>query len=268
MEKSGKKVTRSQSPKTKPSTETSPAMGQDDSSKPLTPPVATQPSEMKIPPPVDGMAAKDRDTIKFLNRYKIGKRQYELSAKIGDVIYRAIGGRQRAIETLKFSKNSEAMKLLEFCERLSWNTREKIPIEALCLAAAVDPTTIAGALVMAARDVSRLESALVTMREHPAVVESTARDAKDQQPILDDKGRVVGHTFASPKAQEMMHKAVGWLPASKGSSINVNVFDPKQVSTDEDDDDGIPTLDDVFGSDKMDIENFSERRRLLLEQGK
>jgi hypothetical protein len=209
---------------------------------------------MTIPAPADGMTCSERVVTKFLSRYKIGKRAYEMSAKIGDVIYRAIGGRQRAIETLKFSKNPDAQKLLAFCERLAWGTRETIPIEALCLAAGVDPTTIAGALVLAARDVSRLESSLITLDKHPDVVRATAFYAG-----LPDNS----------KDREMFHKAavVGWLPTPKGSSVNVNVFDPRQAPSEDEDDDGVPTLEGVFGSDPMEIENWGERRRLLT-QGK
>jgi len=211
---------------------------------------------MTIPKPDDGMSCSERVIIKFLNRYKIGKRAYELSPKISPILERAIGGRQRAIETLKFSANPEAKKLLEFCERLSWSTRDQIPIEALCLCAEVDPTRILGAIVLAARDVSRAESSLITLQEHPNMVRATAW---------------FGQSLAdASKDREMFHKAavVGWLPTPKGSSINVNVFDPKQVSGDDEDDDGVPTLEGVFGSDPREIENWGEDRRKLLEAGK
>lgn len=231
------------------------------SSKPSQPPTETV-TEMKIPAPV-----QDKILVQFLGRHKIGKRQYEITAKIGDIIFRAIGGRQRAIETLKFSRHPDAQKLLEFCEKLSWNTRQDVPIEALCLAAGVDPTTVAGALVMAARDVSRLESSLKTFAGHADVVQATIRDAVDRVPILNLLGEVVGYSRGSSKAQEMMHKAVGWLPQPKGSSININTFGPPSVESD-DEDDGTPTMEDVFGSDAMEIEGWGEQRRRLLEAGK
>ena len=209
---------------------------------------------MKIPPPQDALSTAERETTKFLNRYKIGKREYETSPKIGEIIYRAIGGRHRAIETLKFSKHPDAIQLLQFCEKLNWSTREKIPIEALCLAAKVDATTVAGALVMAARDVSRLESSLITLREHPEVVQATADFAKVS--ALNSKDR------------EMFHKAATWLPSPKGSTINVNTFGSAPVATEEDDEDGAPSMEGVFGSDPMELERWGEDRRKLLEAGK
>jgi hypothetical protein len=252
MAKSSSGATRSRNPRPSKSTENSPGMPPDAFRPPSAPPIV---ADMAVPAPHDGLTDAERQLTKFLNRYKIGKRAYEMCAKIGDVIYRAIGGRQRAIETLKFSKNPDAQKLLQFCEKLSWGTRDKIPIEALCLAAEVDPTTIAGALVLAARDVSRLESSLITLDKHPDVVRATAFYAG---------------TADGSKDREMFHKAavVGWLPTPKGSSINVNVFDPKQVAEDGDDDDGVPTLEGVFGSDPREIEDWGEGRRKLIEAGK
>jgi hypothetical protein len=254
MEKSGKRAIPSPNPKPKQSTATSP-LNQDDS-KQLSPQLNVPVTEMTIPAPHDGLTKSDRDTQKFLARYKVGKRQWETCPKISDIIQRAIGGRNQAIEKLKFSKNADAVKLMEFCEKLAWSTREKIPIEALCLAAGVDITTIAGALVLAARDTSRLESTLITLEKHPDVVRATAFYAG----LADNS-----------KDREMFHKAaaVGWLPQPKGSSINVNVFDPKQHHTeDEDEIDGIPTIEGVFDSDPMEIENWGENRRRLLEAGK
>ena len=94
MEKSGEKATHSRNRKPRKNIVNFPKASQADSSKPSPPPAAP---EMSIPPPADGLASSERAVIKFLNRYKVGKRGYEMSAKIGDIVYRAIGGRQRAI---------------------------------------------------------------------------------------------------------------------------------------------------------------------------
>jgi hypothetical protein len=257
MEKSGDKATPSPNLKRRKNIVTFPATNPDASPKPSPPP-----SETPAPDPQIGLTAAHKALMKFLGRYKIGIRRYETCAKIGDVVLRGIGSRQRAFETLKFSKHPDAQRLLLFCSRLGLAARTNLPLEALCLAAGVDPIAIAGALVTSARDLSRMESALVTMREHPNMVEATAR---------------WGQMFAdNAKDREMMHKAVGWLPTPKGSRINVNLFDPKlgvrsdDGREDDDDelDDGVPTLEGVVGSDPMEIENWGERRRALLEAGK
>lgn len=209
---------------------------------------------MQIPKPQSELPRSEENIYKFLAKHKISRRAYDLCPKISDILSRAIGGRHRAIETLKFSQNPDARKLLEFCQRLKWNTQEVIPIEALCLAAGVDVTMIAGALVLAARDVSRMESALITMREHPEIVQATAEFGK-------------ANPLAS-KDREMLHKAVGYLPSPKGSSINLN-FGPGVVPDDDDESgDGAPSLDDVFGADPMEIENWGNARSHLLEAPK
>ena len=257
MEKSGKKVSRSRNQKPLKNIVNFPQTSQADSSKPLPqrkeaqPPV--RPKDMAIPKPSDGLTASKKKLMRFLGNHKIGKRAFEMSAKIDPILNRTIGGRLRAIETLKFSKDPAAIRLLEFCEKLDWNTRQELPIEAFCIAAGVDPTQILGAIILAARDVSRAESALITMREHPDVVEATAVFAKNGPDNAKDR--------------EMFHKAAGWLPTPKGSNINVNVFDPKKDVEGSEDDEG-PDIDGVFGTDVMEIENWGNDRQKLLANGK
>lgn len=247
MEKSGKKATHSRSRKPRKNIVTFPATPPDDSKQPSTAP------EMAVPDTRSTSTTADAYLSRFLTQYKIGKRQLENCPKIEDRLRKVIGGRLRAIETLKFSQHPDARKLLEFCQRIKFANREKVPFEAMCLAAGVDVVTIWGALILAARDVSRAESALITMTEHPDVVRATVDFAK-------------GSLLAS-KDREMVHKAVGWLPTPKGSNINVNVFDPHKDSAEGDDGEG-QSLDDVFGSDPMEIEGWGNDRRKLLEAGK
>jgi hypothetical protein len=248
MEKSGEKATRSRNRKPRKNIVTFPATPPDGSKTPSTAPEMTVPDVRSTPTTADAYLSR------FLTQYKIGKRQLENCPKIEDSLRRAIGGRLRAIETLKFSQHPDAKKLLEFCQRIKFANREKVPFEAMCLAAGVDVMTIFGALILAARDVSRAESALITMTEHPSVVQATVDFAKRSE-------------FAS-KDREMVHKAVGWLPTPKGSSVNVNVFDSSKETSEEEHGDGAPDLDDVFGADPMEIEGWGNDRRKLLEAGK
>lgn len=264
MEKSGEKATRYRSRKAKKNIVNFPSSQQDDSSKPSTAPAAP---EMTVPDPRSGSSTAEAYLTRFMAQHKITKRNLENCPKIEDSLKRAIGGRLRAIETLKFSQHPDAKKLLEFCQRIKFANRDKVPFEAMCLAAGVDVMTIFGALILAARDVSRAESALITMTEHPNVVRATVDDATQRVPILDKNANLVGYAPASAKAQEMVHKAVGWLPTPKGSNINVNVFDPHKDTEEGGDDEG-QSLDDVFGSNPMEIEDWGNDRRKLLEAGK
>lgn len=220
---------------------------------------------MTIPSPVEGTVS-EVVLRKFLARYKVGIREFELTPKINDIVHECIGGRFRAIETLKFSSNPSARALLEFCSKFSPDKINSLPIEALCLAAKVEVATIAGALIMASRDVWKMKSALNTMRLHPQIVEETAFNAT-RQVLKNSEGVVTGIIAGSEKAQEMFHKAVGWLPTPKGSSVNVNVFDPHK-SAEDDDDSEAPSLDAVFDNDPREIENWGDSRRKLLESGK
>ena len=55
-------------------------------------------------------------------------------------------------------------------------------------------------------------------------------------PILDGKRETSSATpLPHAKDREMMHKAVGWLPQAKGSSININTFGGRRRSQTDDD---------------------------------
>jgi hypothetical protein len=190
---------------------------------------------------------------KFLRDHRAKREDYENCAKIEPLLRRTIGPRLKVMETLKFSSDPSARSLLDKYLAIPPTVRCQLPIEAICLAARVDPTQILGCLILAARDASRAESALKTAMEHPAVIDSTVRSAK----LIGPDG---------VKDREMMHKAVGWLPTPKGSVYNFNMGN-KQAS--EEDDDSPPTdIDQVFGHDPKEIEDWSDNRRKLLEAPK
>jgi hypothetical protein len=207
------------------------------------------PGEMSIPPEREDVEQKLK---KFLIRYKVKFRDYEICPKISDIIRECIGGRIQAYETLKFSSHPSAKTLLEFSQKINVASLMAIPIEAVILAAGVEVHVIAGALVMAARDESKMKAALITMREHPEVVKMTAEVARMKTPH-------------ASKDREMMHKAVGWLPSPKGSSVNVNVFDKSRDVDGEDEDDAV-SIEGVFDSDPKQLENWGESRRRLLDK--
>ena len=206
---------------------------------------------------------------KFLHKRSLSKRDYDLAPKIEDLARKVVGDRARIFDTLKFSSDPQARAFLEFVWGCRPETRDRIPLEALCLAAKIHPLQLLGALVAGARDTSRMESALKTMIAHPEVVDRTIQAATEREPVMMN-GVVVGHTHGSVKDRELVHKAVGWLPSPKGSSINVNLFGDQghrlQEPTEEDD--GESLMDSVFGHDAREIENWGESRRRLLEAPK
>lgn len=264
MENSGERATHPPNPKRHRSTGTSQQTSPEGSSKPSPKPARTDPPELPV------VLTEDEVRLnKFLRQRNISKRDFGLAPKIGETAKKIIGDRTRIFETLKFSPEPDARKFLEFVWGLGVENQEKLPIEALCLAADVHPLKLIGALLVGARDTSRMESALKTMIAHPEVVDRTIQAATEREPIVMN-GNIIGHTHGSVKDRELVHKAVGWLPSPKGSSINVNLFGDQGHRLQEPaEDDGEESLmDSVFGHDAREIENWGEDRRRLLEAPK
>jgi hypothetical protein len=157
----------------------------------------------------------------------------------------------RTVSFLRFSPDPAAQAIVEVYDAMNTGDRDYVPIEALCIKAEVNPLTVFGAACAAARVVMGQESAMTTIVEHPEVVRRTIQFAKELP--------------GASKDREMVHQAVGWLPTSKGVSMNVNLMGGNAQLTEGDDDDSI---DDAFPSIGKEIEGWSEDRRRALTDGK
>ena len=189
---------------------------------------------------------------RFLYRYRISRRDFTLAPKVEETLRPIIGGRDRIMETLTFSSDPAARCLLELWERHSIESQLKIPFEAFCLAAKVDIHRMVGILVTSTREITKMKSAMKTMLAHPDIVDSTVRKAK----------RLDG-----TKEKEMIHKAVGWLPSPKGSSINLN-FGQQAPPEEPEEEVDHTDIDQIFGFDSLEIENWGNQRAKRLESRK
>jgi len=205
-----------------------------------------------------------------LERMGVTKKELKLSAQITPILDNALGGLQnndgvgrhrstvsKVIGFLRFSTDEAARQFLYVYDSLPKVDRERIPIEAICIKAKINPDEILGATLRAARNISAQESALMTIVEHPEVVRSTVQFS-----------RLAGGS----KDREMLHQAVGYLPTPKGVSMSVNLLGGNpQLSRDnegggsEDDED---SFESAFPSLNRNLESWGDRRRKLLESGK
>lgn len=256
MLKSGKRAILPPNHRPKKNTATSPQTDPEDSSRPSPLPIVPVPEE-EIPTP-------EKRLRKFLQEHEIERKEYDLCPKVESTAIEFLGTRQKFLETLKFSTDPEVRKFLEFFWQLKTSVQNWIPLEAIFLAAEVSPHLILGAAFTAAQDTIRLKSAFKTIMGHPEIVEKTINRAKTKE----------GY-----REKEMVHKAVGWLPSPKGSSINVNLFGshgPRFGSDEEREPEKViesssidpVSLDAVFGHDSGELEEWSETRANLLEAGK
>lgn len=238
-------MTRRKNQTAKPNTEISPEI-QEESSKPSSKPLTLRPP-------------KDKDVNREDHAlWRFGVRESELAKapSITPLLESALGNWHKAINVLRFSSDGSATNFLSTYDSLPQDDRDRVPIEAICIRAGVDPVALLGATLMAARQLSAQESALIAITEHPGVVKATAYFAR---------------MGSGSKDREMLHQAVGFLPTSKGTTMNVNLLggNPQLAGSDsgggDDDED---SFEKAFPSLNSHLESWNDRRRKLLEKGK
>jgi hypothetical protein len=194
--------------------------------------------------------------LRALHRYGITQDQWEEQPEISPIIWRTLGNQLAAMKTLRFSDDPEVKTLLKEYGKLTKDDQESLPLEIVCMAAKVSPTNILGQLIVAARDASRAETALVLMVENPHVLRAAATFGKALPNNVRDR--------------EFFLKATGTLPSPQGSSVNVNVFG-KEPEMDYDDDaaiEGSTLPSDVFEYGAKTIDGWGDDRRKLLDADK
>lgn len=197
-----------------------------------------------------------------LERLGISPDDLEKCPEISPTLDRALSaanmkkvGTGRVISFLRYSDDKQAMAVVQAYDEANKGDRDAVPIEALCLKAKANPITILGAAIFCARNISAQEAALTTIIEHPEVLKSTIQFAKELP--------------GASKDREMIHQAIGFLPTSKGNSVNVNLFGGNAKFSDEkEEDDDDTAFSTAFENDNSELEQWGNQRRKLLEKGR
>jgi hypothetical protein len=222
------------------------------SSKPLSRP----PEEVKCELAIITDPAEAR-VARALWKLQVNREDWEKSPEISPIVWRTFKNQTKAVDMLRFSRDEECAEFLRVYDALNKEEKELLPLEIPCLAAKVSPSHILGQIILMARDASQAESALIVMLENPNILRASA-----------------GFGTAIPTAtrdREMILKASGTLATPAGPSINVNVFGNKGADEDIDEDDALEGSfleGDVFNHDTKAIDNWGERRRLLMDEDK
>lgn len=215
-----------------------------------------------------------------LDRLGVEPEQLDAAARITDILSSVFktGKKAPRLQILNFlaaSPSPAARSYLDKYREMGVRDRESVPIEAICIAAGVDPLQILGAILMAAKSLKAQESALKAIIAHPDIVEATINAATkgspvivDGRPYLDKNGDPLMLGFGDDRAQKMMHEAVGFLPTKQGSNIAINLGIPgaqptKELS--EGGDDEMESFEEAFPTISGKLESWSENRRMLTE---
>lgn len=196
----------------------------------------------------------EQRSVAALRRYKVTPEEIEKVGNITAMLQRAVGGRDKVIDILRFSQDTAATEFLKAYDEAPIGDRNYLSFEAICIKASIPTSAVYGAIIMSAKSIMGQESALTTIIEHPEVVRKTIQFAKELP--------------GASKDREMIHQAVGYLP-SKGGGISVNLFggNPQPTESDDGDDDDT-AFREAFPSINTQLEGWGANRRGLLEKGR
>jgi hypothetical protein len=109
---------------------------------------------------------------------------------------------------LKSCGEADARMVVHLWRELPNHLRRIVPLEALCLAAKVDPLRVSDLVVMSITRISRMQSTVIAAMSHPEIVDTSVRVAKTDEGVAD---------------RMAIHKAVGFTPSPKGTQTIVQV---------------------------------------------
>jgi hypothetical protein len=166
-----------------------------------------------------------------------------------------MGNRRKVINAMRFSDEPEILSFLKVWDAIPKCDRTQIPLEAVMLKAQVSFKHLMGAYVVSFRSIQMQKSALRAMALHPDIVDSTG-----------DYAKLPG----GDRDRRMLHEAVGFLPTSKGASINFN-FPGSEAKMPEEqpvesDTLQAPEVDDLFPLITEREESWQQARTKLLEE--
>ena len=158
---------------------------------------------------------------------KLGSLNAIGSPKITPRMILAAGGKQGIFEALGCDDSPEAVAFMEVYRSFSEAERDNFTIEELFLLAGMTARrfgeVLIGALMQQGADASRLLIAAAM----PNVSETLIQAATERQPIMDNKGNLVGYANPDMKAIEIFGKISRMLPMPKGSSTVINIGQPE-----------------------------------------
>lgn len=139
----------------------------------------------------------------------------------------AAGGKQGIFEVLGCDDSPEAVAFMEVYRSFSEAERDNFTIVELFMLAGMTARrfgeVLMGALMQQGADASRLLIAAAM----PNVSETLIQAATERQPIMDNKGNLVGYANPDMKAIEIFGKISRMLPMPKGSSTVINIGQPE-----------------------------------------
>lgn len=207
----------------------------------------------KLPKP-DGRPGESRKQA-ALARLKISQKELSETKAITTVLQGIPKWRKRAFDAMRFSENPIIRKFLACYDRIPLGDQNHLPLEAVAIAAEVEPAYLLGEILLAMSEFSVASVKVIGIGRHPEVMKKTVEGALE----------------GGVRQQEMVHTMLGALPKNGGSIFIGKFFGGKSSEAQESDappekfeDD----LDVIFPDVSLMQERVQPMRQKLLETRK
>lgn len=198
-----------------------------------------------------------------LRRLHIKPQDLEAAPQITPLLRNADGGLKRVLSALRFAQDEVIATFLEKYDSIPAGDRERLPLEAIALAAGVDMTHFLGSIMMALQAQAVNTVKIIAMTSHPKITRARVK---------------YGQMASGERDRTALDTAMGFLPNPKGPTfIGKAIFgsgrnvmgqqgsgdeDEAAVSTDDD-----PDLDKLFPPANAMQEKLVPVRQKMLPEG-
>ena len=159
-----------------------------------------------------------------------------------------------AIRSMRFASSPLIVSFLHKYDRIPDEDRDRVPLEAIALAAKIDVRHFWGELMLAIRERSVSAVKAITIASHPAVMKKRIEFAM---------------TPGGTRDRDALDTMLGALPSPKGPTFINKVFTTKDADeTKQEVEEFVDDLDFMFPNAEVMQEKVTPMRQRLLDEGK
>ena len=195
-----------------------------------------------------------------LRRLRIKPEDLDACPQITPLLKNADGGLKQVLSAMRFAQDEVIADFLEKYDSIPTGDRERLPLEAIALAAKVDLNHLLGSTMMALQAQAVNTVKIIAMTSHPKITEARVK---------------YGLMASGERDRTALDTAMGFLPSPKGPTFigkaifgsGKHVMDEQGAGGDEDETaSGDPDLDKLFPpANLMQEKLIPVRQRLLPE---
>ena len=154
-----------------------------------------------------------------LARLGVTKEQLASSPNITSILKESRGGIKLAFKAMRFSETAEIVKFLQKYDATPEGDRDRVPLEAIAIAAGINVRHLWGEIMLAIREQSVHSVKMIAVSAHPEIIKKRVEFAQLPGGYRD---------------RDALDTMLGALPSTKGISILNKIFTGTKEEDDED----------------------------------